>query len=179
MHYLPSNEKYYKETIQFRRAILGNSIKEMKEVFKNVNDADYFFNVLNNKPGKMNILILALGFDKTHDRKIISFLLENGCDPNRCECRGSNILTLALSIRSHHSLSEVFDLLLKHGSNVYAKDSEGHSVLNHAIDGGHRLIAKKLKRRIRKDLSKLRKILFNASKELNEDCLRHINSFLL
>ena len=58
------------------------------------------------------------------------------------------------------------------------RDNEDKTVLEYAIESKKNVIIKKIKKRQRKDLSKLRKVLYNICLKLEEHCLRNIASFV-
>ena len=166
--------KYYLQIVGFRKAIKLNSISQLKNHLSliPVEDRQYFLNDLNT--GKVGLLTLSFNYDKTTDKDIVNFLLLSGCNPNFPFLNGSTNLIFSLFYDS----SNIGDLLLKYGANIYTRDSEGKSVLDHAIFLNNIDMIKKIKRRIRKDKWKLRKVLFNSCLSLNEDCFNNIVSFI-
>jgi len=68
-----------------------------------------------------------------HNIKIIEYLLNNKADIN---CPARNDITPLMAASAHHSLSDVFQLLLEHDAEVNKKDYQGCTPLFCAVEAG-------------------------------------------
>jgi ankyrin repeat protein len=78
------------------------------------------------EPGS-TVLIEAI---KRNDAGLVEMFLDKGADPNRPTSRGSRPIFIALSCCG----AQIVRLLVKHGSDVKARDSEGLNVLQAAFE---------------------------------------------
>jgi hypothetical protein len=169
---------------ELRKVIIyGKPFQNMTDLVKNLSK-DEVKTIINFYPrntySHLTLLNLSLTYDKTPDRKYTKFLLENGANPNlEFKQTSSEMIQKTMTpimFESKIGNSENVDLLIKYGADVYKKDNNGKNSLDHAIEARNDSVIKKLKKKKRKDCSKIRNAIFDVS-HLNYDCVKNILSF--
>lgn len=173
-----------KAEIEIRKVVVYKKpLKDLKRICTSLSKKD-LQTVINRSNHNTNLTILnmSLSMDKTYDRKYITFLLQNGADPNlEFPCSTSEALQKSftpLMMESKYGTVKNISVLIQYGGNIYKKDINGKDALDHAIEGCNTLVIRKLKKKKRQDYNKVRNTLFKHS-NLNEDCVKDIVSFIM
>jgi ankyrin repeat protein len=117
---------------------------------------------------------LTTAIDYGHEKKIIKYLIDVGCDVNAHDYRGDNALTLAiracrldivdlllndremningtnhngyspLMVAAMNGSEKMIDKLIRYGANINQKFCNGNTALHMAVKSNHYLIVKKL-----------------------------------
>ena len=166
-----------------RRALVRNDISVIESLTKT------HPNIINFLIGRniITTLMIAFNTDHTPGKQIVHLLIKRGIDVN---CLSSIYINDNCELKTPLMIEALFhneinvNILLKNGADVHIRDKTGKTVLEQLIekkDLNHVMsakIIKMIKRKKSKDYYKFKRILYKASPCINDDCIRHISSFI-
>ena len=157
----------------FRRSIACRDESNMKTILDSIENKEERLCVLNSAVfAKIPNLFLAMNMNAGRPT-ILKFLLDNGADINI-----KFGINTPLINEVKFGNSENISMLLKYGADIYVKDEYGNDALYYARHFQHKKIVKLITKKHSKNKAKLRKLLYNGTRDLDLHCIGNIIEYI-